>query len=255
MQYITKMFAKFIVNYPNNTFEELSHNVHFEDITNGRKGAVLVDCKNNLIPIVRTTTAYNVPAQQFLPEHYDLVEKIKNVSQINNLELNNALVEIYDSKYTSMKYHSDQALDLAENSYICIFSCYDNPVDIRKLIIQNKQTNKCSEILLEHNSVVIFSFETNYKHLHKIILEKSITNNKWLGLTFRLSKTFINFINEIPYFHLNGILLKIADENEKKAFYKYRGEENRNIGYTYPDIDYTISPSDILPINIKKNEI
>ena len=41
---------------------------------------------------------------------------------------------------STMKYHSDQALDLADNSYICIFSCYDNPINLRTLRIKNKLT-------------------------------------------------------------------------------------------------------------------
>ena len=39
-----------------------------------------------------------------------------------------------------MKYHTDQSLDLAEGSYICIFSTYENPLSlgIRKLKIKEK---------------------------------------------------------------------------------------------------------------------
>lgn len=238
-------FVKFVIDQTNK-FDELANATSFEDITNGRKGAVLVDCNNNLIPIVRTTTAYNEPAQKFLPIHYGLIENIKKVSNLN-LEFNNALAEIYESSYRTMGYHSDQSLDLAPNSYICIFSCYDDPTDlnIRKLKIQNKTTNEYSEFLLEHNSFVLFSLSVNANHLHKIVLENK-NNTKWLGITFRLSKTFVKFINEIPYIYDNTKILRIANDEDKKEFYKHRAKENQNIEYIYPDLDYTISVSDMM---------
>ena len=52
--------------------------------------------------------------------HYDIIENIKKISGID-VKLNNALIEIYGSKYCTMGYHSDQSLDLDEKSYICIF--------------------------------------------------------------------------------------------------------------------------------------
>jgi hypothetical protein len=245
------MFTKINIDYETNLFEELSNSIEFENITKGRIGTNLVDYKNNLVPIVRTTTNYNKPAQRFLSIHYDIIENIKKTSKIEGLELNNALIEIYDSQYRNMKFHSDQALDLAENSYICIFSCYDNPVsDIRKLKIKEKTTEKCSEILMEHNSVIIFSTETNNKYVHKIVLETNKSQNKWLGITFRLSKTFVQFINGISYFYPNNKMLRIANKDESNKFRQHKCVENLKlgIGYKYPEIDYTISISDTLPI-------
>ena len=245
------MFTKFTINYQTNIFEELSKSIEFEDIITGRKGANLVDYKNNLVPIVRTTIGYNKPSQKFSQIHYDIIENIKNISKIEGLELNNAMVELYDSQYRDMKFHSDQSLDLAENSYICVFSCYDdpnNPSDVRKLKIKEKTTELCSEILLEHNSVVIFSTDTNKKYVHKIVLETNKSTNKWFGITFRLSKTFIQFVNEIPYFYPSGKKLRIANKDERKEFARHKGIENLKIGYDYPEIDYAISISDTLPI-------
>lgn len=242
------MFTKHIINCQKNIFDELSKSTTFEDITNGRHGAVLVNNKNDSIPIVRTTTIYNKPAQQFLPIHYDIIENIKRTVNIDKLEFNNALIEIYDSRYRNMKYHSDQSLDLKDDSYICLFSCYDNPTDIRKLKIKNKTTEECSDIELENNSIVIFSLETNSNYLHKIVLESNESTNKWLGITFRLSKTFIHFIDEIPYFNSTNKQLKMANDDERKEFFKNRGKENINIGHNYPGIDYTISPSDMMHI-------
>jgi hypothetical protein len=242
-------FIKYNLNYYNNLYNDLSSLTEFEDITNGRKGAVLINLKNDLIPLVRTTTNYNKPNQQFTNIHYNIIENIQKVSKIKNLELNNALIEIYDNLYKKMGYHSDQALDLAENSYICLYSCYSNQntKNIRKLKIKNKLTNECSEVLLEHNTVVIFSTNTNKNYIHKIVLElKTNDNVNWLGITFRLSKTYIKFINEIPYFHSNKQILKLANDNEKKEFSKHKRSENDNIDYEYPEINYTISIGDTL---------
>lgn len=239
------MFSKYVINFPHNIFEELLKSTKFEDIVGGRQGSILVDCKDGLIPIVRTTTVHDKPTR-FLPIHYDIIDNIKKTSKHPQLEFNNALIEIYDSKYRNMKYHSDHSLDLLEDSYICVFSCYDDPspMDVRKLKIKEKATGKCSEVLLEHNSAVMFSVSTNGQYLHKIVLETNKKNKRWLGITFRLSKTFIKFVNEIPYFHPSGLLLRIANEEERKEFLKHKRLENTNIGYKYPEIDYTISAGD-----------
>lgn len=239
------MFQKFIINFETNIFEQLLNSAEFEDICNGRKGANLIDYKNDLIPIVRTTTTYNKPLQKFLPIHYNIINSIKKVSKTDNLELNNAMIEIYDHQYRKMKFHSDQALDLADDSYICIFSYYDNPYNSRKLKIKDKISGKTSEILLEHSSVVIFSTETNKNFVHCITLDSVEPKNKWLGITFRLSKTFIKFNKEIPYFASNNKILRLASDDEKKEFMKYKGLENTQIGFSYPDLDYAIDVSSI----------
>lgn len=239
-------FYKFNLDYTENLFDKLSNSIYFDNVTKGRCGTVLANINDNIVPIIRTTTIYNKPTQQFQPVHLKLIEDIKRVSQFENLELNNALVEIYESSYRTMKYHSDQSLDLSPNSYIAIYSCYDDPTDIRKLKIKNKETNKCFEISLDHNSVVLFSYETNFKYLHKIVLENNSHDNKWFGITFRLSKTFIKFVDNIAYFSHNDRVLKLANDEEKREFLKLRGLENRSIYYEYPELDYTISPSDML---------
>jgi hypothetical protein len=246
------MFNKFIINYEQNLFDELSTNIEFEDIIKGRQGANLINNENNLVPLVRTTTNYTKPTQQFLSIHYKIIKDIQKINK--NIELNNALIEIYDSNYKTMRYHSDQAIDLENNSYICIFSCYDNLIENRKLQIKNKNDNCETEILLEHNSVIIFDTNTNFNFLHKIILNDNISNNKWLGITFRLSKTFIEFRKNadlfIPYFISNDKKLTLANDKEKTEFFKYKGTENSNSQYQYPEIYYTISIGDLLNIRL-----
>jgi hypothetical protein len=252
------MFTKFNIDCQSD-FNELANSVQFEDICRGRQGAVLVKCdENNQVPIVRTTSIYNNLAQKFLPIHDEIIEKIQktylsefNNISFNNISFNNALIEVYDTRYKTMGYHSDQAIDLEEKSYIALYSCYSVPhkeSDLRKLIIKNKITNKTEQIVMEYNSVIIFSTDTNQNYLHKIILDSNLKSNaKWFGITFRLSKTFIQFRNEIPYFSDSDEVLTLATEDEKKMFYKCRGKENRNIKYSYPKITFTISPSDTMP--------
>jgi hypothetical protein len=275
------MFKKHIIEYQDNHYDRLIHNINFEDIAVGRKGTVLVsrgeansarvlvsrgeansarvlvDCKNDQIPIVRTTTNYNKPAQQFLPIHHDLMDRIKKVSdikadpQIRDLQFNNAMIELYDSKYRSMGYHSDQALDLDNSSYICIFSCYNLPdtKDVRTLKIKNKTTDETIDIMMEHNSLIMFSVSTNSKYLHKIILEQCTdTKTCWLGITFRLSRTTISIIDGIPHITQTGEILKLADTDERKQFYKWRQAENNQIDFQYPPTNLTISKSDLMPI-------
>ena len=127
------MFKKIIIDNEENLFDQLKGSTNFENVINGRQGTVLVDCKDNLVPIVRTTTMYDIPAQQFLPIHQHIIKKINdninigiNIGTNNELKFNNALIEIYNPTYKKMRFHSDQALDLENNSYIAVFSCYKN---------------------------------------------------------------------------------------------------------------------------------
>ena len=243
------MFSKYDIKLKDNIFEELANSAKFEKLSKGRQGTVLTHVHNIIIPIVRTTTKYNIPSQPFKQVHCDIINKINTVLKTNqNLYFNNALIEMYDMNYTTMGEHSDQALDLDPDSYICLFSCYNNieTKDIRSLKIKNKTTNELSEIKLFNNSIILFSVKTNSNYLHKIVLDNVKTNDIWLGLTFRLSKTFIQFINEIPYFYKTNRILRLANEEELKEFYSLRQKENKSIMFEYPELNYTISSSDLI---------
>lgn len=260
-------FLKITLPIKKNLFNELIKSVDFEKTGKGRIGNHLVDANENKIPIVRTTTNYSTAPNSFSPIHDELIELI-NVTVKNNaldilptLNFNNALIEIYDSNYTKMKYHSDQSLDLDSDSYIAVFSCYEPDEipeqNLRKLKRQDKITKEEFEISLSHNSVVLFSLSANKKFLHKIILEsvpsrKELkSDNKWLGITFRKSKTFIRFKDNLPYLD-NEELLTIANDNQKIEFYKLRSQENNLIDFEYPKLNYTVSIGDTL---IPKNGI
>jgi len=230
------------LDFPENLFPMLSKNL-FEPVVEGRKALNLIRIKDDLYPLVRTTTRYQNPALPFEEIHETIINKIKEQFLDLSLDFNNAMVEIYNNLYTSMGYHSDQALDLDKDSYIAIFSVYNNQKYVpRTLMIQNKITKNISKIVMEHNSVILFSVKENAKHLHKIILEKNSKDTEWLGITFRLSKTMIKFIDNKPYF-LNGEELILKNDKE---FYHLRTKENKEIEFEYPPLNYTISPSDLL---------
>ena len=255
------MFKKYIIETNDIIFNELSNTCQFEKMTFSRQCANIVD-STTLIPIVRTTSKYQNPLQKFQSCHYQLIDEIKRVTNNNELKFNNAMVEVYSSHYDTMKYHSDQALDLDQNSFICLFSCYQNPSDTntRILRIKNKttlqeqdpdrhqNTSFHDDISLDHNSIVLFSYDTNLNYLHKIISQTG-SNDVWLGVTFRFSKTFINIVDNVPYFYPSNRVLTLATQNERNDFYRMRGQENMNIMYEYPEINYTISPSDLLPVS------
>lgn len=251
------MFHKKTLNLPSNIFEVLSKSANLQDVTGGRQGTVLVSPKGKSIPIVRTTTKYNVPAQPFQNVHFEVIQQIKEqFKELENIEFNNALIEIYDPKYNKMAYHSDQAIDLADDSYICLFSCYEDvqnyTKDIRKLVVKEKGQcdDDAKDILLENNSAVLFSTHTNKKHLHKIVLHGQNSTCRWFGFTLRLSKTYINFDGDVPLFEATGNTLQLCDEKEQQIeFYKMRSQENKLVDYQYPDIDYTISKSDLMFID------
>jgi hypothetical protein len=250
-------FTKITLPFEQNLFNELSNQISFENIGKGRLGNHLIKTSDKGIPIVRTTTQYNIPAHSFSSTHNTIIKSINdNLKGLTAINFNNALTEIYDSSYTKMKYHSDQCLDLAPNSHIALFSCYEKPNElteqsIRKLKIKDKITDEEFEILLTHNSLILFSLPLNSRFFHKIVLEQVPkqkplkSENKWLGITFRESKTFIQFKNNQPYF-TNGKLLKLANDIQRKEYYTLRGEENRSLNFTYPKIDYTLSKADTI---------
>lgn len=251
---IFSMFHKFILDFPN-YFRELENSVLFEPISNGRQGAILVKKDNNLTPIVRSTTQSYYPPMVFKDIHLEIANKIQSI--FPNFRFNNALIEKYTNDYKKMGFHSDLSLDLEDDSYIALFSCYRNPNNPnRKLVIKGKEYDTFNETtlekLLENNSIIIFSTETNRNFLHKIVYDYSVPNdeNEWIGITFRLSKTFIYFSNSQPLFYPSNIPLRIISKEEEKSFFKLRSIENNQISPInstsfYPQLDYTLSYSDL----------
>lgn len=244
------MDTKFIKRYINDDdlFNRLSKDVIFEPVeSDGRLGTTLVRSIDDSYPIVRTTSKYENPPQNFRESHHELVNRIKLLYPELCLDFNNILTELYDNRYKTMRFHSDLACDLEYDSYICLFSVYERELSsddtARTLRVKEKNSDDTYDITLDNNSVVLFSTDTNRNHSHQIILTGK-NCPRWLGLTFRLSNRFINFIDKIP--HIDGNVLTIATADELVEFRKLRAMENKQVHFTYPIMNYTVSKSDLM---------
>ncbi|GAB3658828.1 hypothetical protein GCM10027589_19590 [Actinocorallia lasiicapitis] len=147
--------------------------------------------------------------------------------------------------------HSDQALDLADDSFIALFSCYRTPASAqpRKLVFESKASPaEKFEIPLTDHSVIAFSLKSNRHLKHRIILDKSThpPENPWLGITYRTSKTHLHFRDGHPHLP-TGTLLTPATKPQSDAFYDLRRQENTNPDFHYPPLTYTLSPPDLHP--------
>ncbi|MFB4319792.1 hypothetical protein [Actinomadura sp. 21ATH] len=234
-------------------FAELSASARLEDVGKGRRGAVLtrVDEAGG-VPLVRTTTRYRSPAQRFRAVHERLAQRIQERAALP-VAFNNALIETYTNAYKTMGAHSDQALDLADGSFIAVFSCYRHPAATppRKLIFEPKDGSGGGrfEVPLAHNGVVAFSVDANRRLKHRIVLDAPApaADDQWLGVTFRTSKTVLRFRD--GHAHLpQGARLTPADEEQQREFYRLRRRENDETDFLYPALTYTVSESDLMPL-------
>eukprot|EP00658_Telonema_sp_P-2_P038208 TRINITY_DN27450_c0_g1_i5.p1 TRINITY_DN27450_c0_g1~~TRINITY_DN27450_c0_g1_i5.p1 ORF type:complete len:446 (-),score=77.47 TRINITY_DN27450_c0_g1_i5:233-1570(-) len=248
-------FQRLELNPLDDWFTELMGSVEWEDVGKGRQGVVLVKPGTRGIPVVRTTTRYSAAAQCFGPTHDRLAARIREGASLD-AEFNNVLVENYTNRYTTMGFHSDQAQDLQNGTHIALFSCYQSPElahTPRKLVVESKGTDGGGtfEIPLLHNSVVVWSLDTNRRFRHKIVLDTSghrLPENLWLGLTFRTSSTHVQIREDGVASFEDGTPLALADDVQKREFYKLRGAENRSVDFVWPKLGYTISESDtVLP--------
>ncbi|MEU3724054.1 hypothetical protein [Streptomyces sp. NPDC031705] len=232
-------------------FAELYASARWEDVGRGRRGAVLarVDEAGG-VPLVRTTTRYSSPAQRFRAVHERLAQRVRERAALP-VGFNNALIETYTNAYTTMGSHSDQALDLAGESYIAVFSCYRHPgaSPPRKLIFETKGSGgEKFEIPLAHNSIVAFSVALNRRLRHKIVLDAPVqaVDNPWLGFTFRTAKTLLRFRDGHAYLP-QGERLMPADDEQRREFFQLRRRENNEADFVYPPLTYTVSESDLMP--------
>lgn len=250
----------------NALFDEINSATRLESIGKGRKGGIVVDasirssdfdqnCTVLSVPIIRTTASYARPAQMFAPVHRNITHLVaKKMNKKECKPFNNVMVEVYEDTYSRMGFHSDQALDIAPGSFIAIMSLYQDPKrpQRRKLIVKNKSTGKEEHVPLHHGSVVVFSEEANRRFLHKIVLDTrhhtSNTENRWLGVTMRSSKTFVEF--DLSPSCQKVSELRLADDHERNEFLGYRRQENisqESAERVYPDhVPYTLSPSDVM---------
>lgn len=240
-------FRSYSLPAADNPFAELLASVRLDDVAKGRRGAVLVNVDDTAeVPIVRTTTAYTSAAQRFGAIHARLAQDIRRVASLS-CDLNNALVEHYTNAYATMKRHSDQALDLADGSVVAIYSCYRDPhAPTRRLVVRGKEPESAAfEIALAHRGVVTFTLDTNRRFTHTIALAAKPPPNDWLGFTFRTSKTYVRFVDGEARL-ASGAPLTIANEDQRREFFRLRARENAETDFTYPPVGYTISESDLM---------
>ncbi|MFJ1754088.1 hypothetical protein [Kitasatospora sp. NPDC088134] len=233
-------------------FAELLGSAELEELGKGRRGTVLTrPDATGAVPLVRTTTRYGAPARTFRPVHERLARQIRELAALPD-EFNNALLECYTSAYTTMGAHSDQALDLAEESHIAVFSCYRDPEagPPRTLRVEPKEPDGGGrfEIPLDHHSAVIFSVAANRRLKHRIVLDAPAPapDNQWLGVTFRTSKTLLRYRDGQAHLP-SGARLTLADEEQQREFYRLRRRENTEPDFRQPAPTYTVSASDLLP--------
>jgi hypothetical protein len=237
-------FRSWLLPTADGRFEELLASVVFDDVAKGRRGTVIVKADGSGVPIVRTTTAYRAPAQPFREIHDRLAREARGDAAH---AFNNALVEHYTNAYSTMKRHSDQALDLADESSIVVYSCYRDPqLPSRRLLVTSKESGATFDVPLAHGSVVAFSLDTNRRFTHSIALCANAPDNEWLGITFRTSKTFVRFVDGHPRLP-SGERLTLAEDEQRREFFRLRRCENDETDFTYPPISYTISESDLWP--------
>jgi hypothetical protein len=247
---ISDQILSFDVSTEADPFAELFDSVSWEDVGKGRRGAVLARIDEaGGVPLVRTTTQYGSPTQRFQAVHERLARQIQERLP-HSAGFNNALIETYTNAYTTMGSHSDQALDLADDSFIAVLSCYRHPDvgPLRKLLVESKDpVDERLEIPLVHNGVVAFSAAANRRLKHKIVLEAPVqADNQWLGVTFRTSKTVVRYRDGRAYLP-SGTQLTSADDDQRREFYQLRRRENNETDFAYPDLAYTISDSDLTP--------
>lgn len=244
-------FRTYAIPTQGDVFAALSASARLEGLGKGRQGAVLVMTDDpQKVPIVRTTTAYTLPAQRFRPIHATLARQIGERASLS-VAFNNALLEIYTRAYATMGAHSDQALDLDDAGEIALFSCYEHPESApsRRLMVESKEAGGPSFVIpLLHGQVVVFSAETNRMFRHRIVLDPAAgeADNSWLGLTFRTSKTWVH-VGDGQARLADGTPLTLADDEERREFLRLRRRENRETEFVYPRVTCTLSPSDLWP--------
>lgn len=252
------LFRAYDVPIQGDLFAELSASARLEELGRGRRGAVLVVPDGSRgVPIVRTTTAYTLPAQCFRSIHHTLAQKIRACASLA-LPFNNALLEVYTRAYATMRAHSDQALDLDDAGEIALFSCYERPGagPSRRLLVESKAPEGPSfAIPLIHGRVVVFSADTNRRFRHRIVLDPATgdPDNTWLGVTLRTSKTWVHVRDGQPCL-VDGTPLTLASDEERHEFLRLRRRENQETEFVYPRVTCTLSPSDLSPPEVRESQ-
>lgn len=251
-------------------FSEIATAYRFDPVTVGRRATIAVtEQSDGSVPVVRTTNQYTSAPQKCNEPLEMLREMISNIAENEfdippeQTEFNDIMLQLYDSRYRRMGYHTDQMIDLKTSSYIAVCSIYSDPetVELRTLKIKDKLTGQAvRDITMTHGSIVLFSLQANRDHLHKIILDRYEKKSsqpsqpsqsdltQCLSITMRTSNRFLSFDEDnIPRLLPDSTELRLATDDERKQFYNLKQQENKDPEFEWPtDIDFTISESDLM---------
>ncbi len=227
------------------SYDDIYNEIIWDPATRGAcvEQSILVQPENDQVPIVRSTYA---PKYQIIPPHCKSILKAAQIVLEQNqshVVFNNVLAECYQAEKRRMAFHTDQALDLKDDTFICLYSIYNDESEpnLRKLVVRNKTTQVVEEIALLHKSIVVFSTNTNRHFLHKIVSpNERPTSSEWIGLTFRCSKTSIIELNG-RLWTSDGNPLDIASDEQLKEFYANKKQENKQINFQWPNTPYVVN--------------
>lgn len=120
---------------------------------------------------------YNFPS--YISEIIDKIEIILNYRP------NNCLINYYNESFSRMGYHSDQIEILEPNTGILILSLGSS----RTMRFKNKNENNLFDVIINSDSLLYMTQETQNKWLHSILPEQGPkSENERISITFRKIK-------------------------------------------------------------------
>jgi hypothetical protein len=117
-----------------------------------------------------------------------------------------------------------------------------------KSTVNDAALEKEFSVTLYPNSAFLIPLSTNRLYTHEI--KPSVLNVDHIpvrmGYVARCSNLEALHRNGQTYIKENGELLELADDDQKKEFFKLRGQENSIMNFTYPKLSYTLSAGDTI---------
>jgi hypothetical protein len=112
-------------------------------------------------------------------------------------------------------------------------------------VVQPKVGGPSFTIPLRHGEVVVWSLSTNRRFTHKIVPAQ--VPDEWVGITMRTARTFVRFMDGQARLADGRPLVWVPPTDQRaRAYFRLRGQENREFVFEWPAVDCTISPGDIL---------
>ena len=241
-----------------------------EDVCPGRRGCSLYHAAPDAphVPLARSTTSYKNPLAPMRGAVRAVAEGLARAHGQAPAFYNTALAEVYDARYATMGYHSDQAQDLEPGTHIAVYSCYASaPADParppRVLLVKPKAAPPGTvpwRVPLPHHAAVCFDLAANRTHVHSIRLNREApdhADNDWYGLTLRRSRSAVTRASppalvEVVQGEAVSTPLHLAADAERRALMAARRSENRECvdgtGGVYPaPCGATLSAGDLMP--------